>query len=155
MEEHFILFYRHTGPSMSPLNAWVMLKGLETLEIRVERQSANAVALADWLVSHVKINLVRYPGRDDFPQRELADRQMSGFDNLVTFEVTGGKAGAFAVADALALVYISNNLDDTKSLICHPATTTHSRLDASERAQLDISDGVLRLSVGLEQPDDI
>lgn len=155
MNEHFIPFYRNTGPSMSPFNAWVMLKGLETLELRVERQSANALALARYLEAHKGIEFVRYPGLPSFPQHALALRQMSGFGNLVTFVVKGGKRAAFAVADALELVDISNNLGDTKSLICHPATTTHSRIGAEERAKLGISDGVLRISVGLEHPDDL
>jgi len=155
MSEHFIPFYRNTGPSMSPFNAWVMLKGLETLELRVERQSANALALARYLEGHKGIEFVRYPGLPSFPQHALAKRQMSGFGNLVTFVVKGGKRAAFAVADALELVDISNNLGDTKSLICHPATTTHSRIGAEERAKLGISDGVLRISVGLEHPDDL
>ena len=155
MNEHFIPFYRNTGPSMSPFNAWVMLKGLETLELRVERQSANALALARYLEAHKGIEFVRYPGLPSFPQHTLALRQMSGFGNLVTFVVKGGKRAAFAVADALELVDISNNLGDTKSLICHPATTTHSRIGADERAKLGISDGVLRISVGLEHPDDL
>ncbi|MGE0255796.1 MAG: O-succinylhomoserine sulfhydrylase [Alphaproteobacteria bacterium] len=155
MTEHFIPFYRNTGPSMSPFNAWVMLKGMETLELRVERQSANALALATWLEAHKGIEFVRYPGLPSFPQHALAKRQMSGFGNLVTFVVKGGKRAAFAVADSLELVDISNNLGDTKSLICHPATTTHSRIGAEERAKLGISDGVLRISVGLEHPDDL
>ncbi|MSO81205.1 MAG: O-succinylhomoserine sulfhydrylase [Alphaproteobacteria bacterium] len=155
MSEHFIPFYRNTGPSMSPFNAWVMLKGLETLELRVERQSANALALARYLEAHKGIEFVRYPGLPSFPQHALALRQMSGFGNLVTFVIKGGKKAAFAFADALEMVDISNNIGDTKSLICHPATTTHSRIGAEERAKLGIYDGVLRISVGLEHPDDL
>ncbi len=155
MEEHFIPFYRHTGPSMSPFNAWVMLKGLETLPIRVAHQSAATLAVARFLEGHPAIALVRYPGLESHPQHALACRQMAGFSTLVSFEVPGGKEGAFKVMDALQTIDISNNLGDAKSLICHPATTTHSRLTAEERAKLGITDGVIRLSVGLEHADDL
>jgi O-succinylhomoserine sulfhydrylase len=155
MAEHFIPFYRNTGPSMSPFNAWVMLKALETLQLRVERQCANALAFAQFCEAHPKIAMVRYPGLDSFPQKALADRQMSGYGNLVTFEINGDKAATFAALDALELIDISNNLGDTKSLICHPATTTHSRIGQDERDKLGISDGVVRISVGLEHPDDL
>jgi len=155
MAEKFMPFYRHTGPSMSPFNAWVMLKSLETLAVRVDRQAAVSLELANFLQGHSKVSGVWHPGLDSHPQAELARRQMSGFGNLVTFEVAGGKAAAFRVADALSIIDISNNLGDTKSLVCHPATTTHSRLPQEERAQLGISDGVLRVSVGLEHIDDL
>lgn len=155
MAEHFIPFYRNTGPSMSPFNAWVMLKALETLQIRVERQCANALVFAQFCQAHPKVRMVRYPGLDSFPQKALADRQMSGYGNLVTIEIEGDKAQTFSVLDALELIDISNNLGDTKSLICHPATTTHSRIGQDERDKLGISDGVVRLSVGLEHPDDL
>jgi O-succinylhomoserine sulfhydrylase len=155
MNEHFIPFYRNTGPSMSPFNAWVMLKALETLQVRVERQCANAMAFAQFCEAHPKIAMVRYPGLDSFPQKALADRQMTGYGNLVTFEIKGDKAATFRVLDALELIDISNNLGDTKSLICHPATTTHSRIGQGERDKLGISDGVVRISVGLEHPDDL
>ena len=155
MAEHFIPFYRNTGPSMSPFNAWVMLKALETLQLRVERQCANAAAFAQFCQAHPRIAMVRYPGLDSFPQKALADRQMSGYGNLVTFEIRGDKAQTFGVLDALKLIDISNNLGDTKSLICHPATTTHSRIGQDERNKLGISDGVVRISVGLEHPDDL
>lgn len=155
MTEHFIPFYRNTGPSMSPFNAWVMLKALETLQVRVERQCANALAFAQFCEAHPKIGLVRYPGLASFPQKDLAGRQMSGFGNLVTIEIKGDKAATFATLDALELIDISNNLGDTKSLICHPATTTHSRIGQDERDRLGITDGVVRVSVGLEHPDDL
>ena len=155
MTEKFMPFYRHTGPSLSPFNAWIMLKSLETLSVRVERQCDAALDLARFLESQSKVTLVCHPGLDSHPQAELARRQMSGFGNLVTFEVDGGKAAAFRLADALRIIDISNNLGDTKSLVCHPATTTHSRLSEDERTQLGISPGVLRVSVGLEHLDDL
>ncbi|MBS28923.1 MAG: O-succinylhomoserine sulfhydrylase [Alphaproteobacteria bacterium] len=155
MNEHFIPFYRHTGPSMSPFNAWVMAKSLETLSLRVTHQSKASLEIAEHLEQHPKINLVRHPGLGSFPQRELAARQMSGHGTLVTVEVAGGKQGAFALLDALDLVDISNNLGDAKSLVCHPATTTHQRLSPEERAMLGITDGVVRFSIGLEDPLDL
>ena len=148
-------FYRHTGPSLSPFNAWVMLKALETLSVRVERQCEASLDLARFLREQPKVKQVCHPGLEDHPQADLARRQMSGFGNLVTFEVVGGKAAAFRLADALSVIDISNNLGDTKSLICHPATTTHSRLSEEERATLGIAPGVLRISVGLEHLDDL
>ena len=155
MSEKFMPFYRHTGPSLSPFNAWIMLKSLETLSVRVERQCGASLDLARFLLNQPKIKQVCHPGLDSHPQAELARRQMTGFGNLVTFEVEGGKDGAFRLADALSIIDISNNLGDTKSLVCHPATTTHSRLSEEERTQLGISPGVLRVSVGLEHIDDL
>lgn len=155
MNEHYIPFYRHTGPSMSPFNAWVMAKSLETLSLRVAHQSKASLEIAQHLEQHPKVSLVRHPGLESFPQRELAARQMTGHGTLVTVEVAGGKQGAFALLDALELVDISNNLGDAKSLVCHPATTTHQRLSPEERALLGISDGVVRFSIGLEDPLDL
>lgn len=155
MNEHFIPFYRNTGPSMSPFNAWVMAKSLETLELRVDRMSATAATVADWLAGHDKVVRVRYPGRSDHPQYELAKRQMTGFGSLVTFEVRGGKQSAFTVLDSLGVIDLSNNLGDAKSLACHPATTTHAKVPAEEKLDCGITDGVIRLSVGLEHPDDL
>jgi O-succinylhomoserine sulfhydrylase len=155
MAEHFIPFYRNTGPSMSPFNAWVMAKSLETLELRVDRMTATAARLADWLAEHPKVLQVRYPGRADHPQHDLAKRQMTGFGSLVTVEVAGGKERAFKVLDALGVIDLSNNLGDAKSLACHPATTTHSKLPVEERLDCGITDGVIRISVGLEHPDDL
>ena len=155
MTEHFIPFYRHTGPSLSPFNAWVMAKSLETLSLRVAHQSKASLEIAGFLESRAKVLQVRHPGLQNFPQRELAERQMSGPGTLVTIEVEGGKAAAFTLLDQLDLVDISNNLGDAKSLACHPSTTTHSRLSPEERAQLGISDGVVRISVGLEDPQDL
>ncbi len=155
MTEKFMPFYRHTGPSLSPFNAWVMLKALETLAVRVEKQSEASLDVARFLQGQPKVKRVWHPGLPCHPQAELARRQMTGFGNLVTFEVDGGKDGAFRVADALSLIDISNNLGDTKSLVCHPATTTHSRLTEEDRTTLGITPGVLRISVGLEHLDDL
>ena len=155
IDENIHNLHRQTGPSMSPFNAWVMLKGLETLAVRVRRQTDSAAAVAVALHNHPKISRLIYPGRPDHPQAEIIQRQMKGGSTLVAFEVKGGKAGAFRVQDALELVRISNNLGDAKSLITHPATTTHQRISPQARADLGISDGFLRLSVGLEHPDDI
>lgn len=155
MNEHFIPFYRNTGPSMSPFNAWVMAKSLETLELRVDRMSATAARVADWLADHDRVLQVRYPGRADHPQHALATRQMTGFGSLVTLEVAGGKEAAFALLDSLGVIDLSNNLGDAKSLACHPATTTHSKLPVEERLDCGITDGVIRISVGLEHPDDL
>jgi O-succinylhomoserine sulfhydrylase len=146
---------RHTGPSMSPFNAWVLLKGLETMRLRVEAQSRGAVRLAEYLQAHPRVRSVRYPFLDSHPQVELARRQMSGGGTVVTFEVDGGKEGAFAFVDALRLIDISNNLGDAKSLVTHPATTTHRRLTAEARAAAGITDGVVRISVGLEDVEDL
>jgi O-succinylhomoserine sulfhydrylase len=146
---------RQTGPSISPFNAWVLLKGLETLAVRVQRQTDTAAAIAVALAEHPKIARLIYPGRSDHPQATIALRQMRAGSTLVAFEVKGGKAAAFRFQDALKLVRISNNLGDAKSLITHPATTTHQRLTPEARAELGINDGFLRLSAGLEHPDDL
>jgi O-succinylhomoserine sulfhydrylase len=153
--DHLHTFLRQTGPSLSPFNAWVLLKGLETLEIRVERETATAGKLADLLADHPRVTRVLYPGRADHPQAELAARQMRGGSSLIAFEVEGGRAGAFNLANALEIVRISNNLGDAKSLITHPSTTTHQRLTEEARQELGITQGMLRLSVGLEDPDDL
>jgi O-succinylhomoserine sulfhydrylase len=155
IKDHLQMFYRHTGPSMSPFNAWVMLKGLETLELRVERHCANALKVAQFLEGHSGVARVLYPGLASHPQAELAKRQMGGGSTLVAFEVAGGKARAFRLMNALGLIDISNNLGDSKSLVTHPATTTHQRLKPEERAELGIGDGLLRLSVGLEDAADL
>ena len=146
---------RHTGPAMSPFNAWVMLKGLETMRLRVERQHESAVAIADFLAAHPKVALVRHAWRDDHPQIELARRQMTGGGTIVTFQVDGDKAETFRVMNALEIIDISNNLGDAKSLVTHPATTTHRRLTPAERAAVGITDGTIRLSVGLEDVRDL
>jgi O-succinylhomoserine sulfhydrylase len=146
---------RQTGPSMSPFNAWVLLKGLETLAVRVRRQTDSAATLAVAIAGHPKISRLIYPGRPDHPQAAIVQKQMRGGSTLVAFEIKGGKRGAFRFQDALKLIRISNNLGDAKSLITHPATTTHQRLTPAQRAELGISDGLVRVSVGLEHPDDI
>ena len=155
IKENLHNFHRQTGPSMSPFNAWVLLKGLETLVVRVERQTANAARLADFLADQPAIARVLYPGRDDHPQAEVARRQMRAGSSLIALELKGGKAAAFKLCNALQVTKISNNLGDAKSLITHPATTTHQRLSEEARAALGISDGMLRLSVGLEDIDDL
>lgn len=155
IDEHLHDFFRHTGPSMSPFNAWVLLKGLETLPLRVRQQTENAGKIADFLAEHPAVRRVIYPGRQDHPQAELIARQMSGGSTLVAFELAGGKQSAFAFQDALSLVSISNNLGDAKSLITHPATTTHKNLAEEDRAELGITDGTLRLSAGLEDSEDL
>jgi O-succinylhomoserine sulfhydrylase len=148
-------YLRHTGPSLSPFNAWVLVKGLETMELRVAAMSATAAQIADALAAMPGVTRVLYPGRKDHPQHALAMRQMSGGSTLIAFELTGGKERAFRALNRLTLIDISNNLGDSKSLITHPATTTHQRLSPEERGRLGISDGLLRLSVGLEDPQDL
>jgi O-succinylhomoserine sulfhydrylase len=148
-------FLRQTGPSLSPFNAWVLLKGLESLEVRVERESANAAKLADVLAGHKAVTRVLYPGRTDHPQYGLAKRQMRGGSTLIAFEVKGGRKGAFKAANALEIIGISNNLGDAKSLLTHPSTTTHQRLSEEARLELGITQGLLRLSVGLEDAADL
>jgi O-succinylhomoserine sulfhydrylase len=143
-------YLKHTGPSLSPFNAWVMLKSLETLPLRVRAACDTAAKLADHLADRPGLSRVIYPGRADHPQADLARRQMGGGGQMIALELSGGKAAAFRFLNALSIVKISNNLGDAKSLITHPATTTHQRLKPEQRAELGISDGVVRLSVGLE-----
>jgi O-succinylhomoserine sulfhydrylase len=153
--EHIHNFMRQTGPSLSPFNAWVLLKGLETLALRVRAQTDSAAQVADALARHPKVSRLIYPGRADHPQAALVDKQMRAGSTLVGFEVKGGKAGAFRCLNALKLAKISNNLGDAKSLVTHPATTTHQRLKPEARAELGISDGFIRFSTGLEHADDL
>jgi O-succinylhomoserine sulfhydrylase len=155
VEEKLHNFLKHTGPSLSPFNAWVMLKGLETLPVRVERHTASAAAIADFLAERKEVARVFYPGRADHPQAALAKRQMAGGGPMVAFEVKGDKAAAFRVMNALSIFKISNNLGDAKSLVTHPATTTHQRLPEEARAELGIFDTSIRLSIGLEHVDDL
>ena len=155
MEEVYQPFFRNTGPTLSPFNAWVILKGLETMALRVKAQSASAEAIAIFLESQPQVSRVLYPTLASHPQRELAMSQMSGGGTLVTFELKGGKDAAFAMMNAFKIITISNNLGDTKSLATHPATTTHMRIGPEERARLGITDGTVRLSVGLEDPADL
>lgn len=146
---------RNTGPSLSPFNAWVLVKGLETLGLRIDRHCANAARVAEALAAHPAIARVLYPARKDHPQHKLAMQQMSGGGGVIAFDIKGGKPAAFEALNRLQLVDISNNLGDAKSLVTHPATTTHMRIGAEERARLGITDGTVRISVGLEDADDI
>ncbi|HSE79280.1 MAG TPA: O-succinylhomoserine sulfhydrylase [Alphaproteobacteria bacterium] len=155
VEEKLAPFLKHTGPAMSPFNAWVLVKGLETLKLRVDAQCRAAREVAEFLSSHPAVERTLYPLLDSHPQVELARRQMTAGGTLVSFVVRGGKAAAFRLLNRLKIVDISNNLGDSKSLICHPATTTHQRLPADERARLGIGEGALRLSVGLEDTADL
>jgi O-succinylhomoserine sulfhydrylase len=155
IQAHIHTLLRQTGPSMSPFNAWVLLKSLETLPLRVERQTRTAAIVADALAGHSKIRRLIYPGRADHPQADIIARQMTGGSTLLALEIEGGKAGAFRFLNALDLIRISNNLGDAKSLITHPATTTHQRFTSEERAEMGVSEGLVRLSVGLEHPDDL
>lgn len=150
---------RHTGPSLSPFNAWVLLKGLETLSMRVERMTASALALAETLEAHPAVNWVKYPFLPSHPQYELAKAQMTGGGTVITFELAAeegrGKERAFAFLDALQILDISNNLGDAKSMTTHPATTTHRAMGPEGRAAIGITDAVVRISVGLEDVDDL
>jgi O-succinylhomoserine sulfhydrylase len=153
--EHIHNFMRQTGPSISPFNAWVLLKGLETLAVRVRAQTETAAKVADALAKNPKVSRLLYPGRDDHPQAAVVKKQMRAGSTLVGFEVKGGKAAAFRCLNGLKLSRISNNLGDAKSLVTHPATTTHQRLKPEARAELGISEGFIRFSAGLEHPDDL
>jgi O-succinylhomoserine sulfhydrylase len=149
LTDDFMPYYRHTGPALSPFNAWVLLKGLETLGLRIERQSASALALARFAESHAAVKAVRYPWLDSHPQHALARRQMKNGGTVIALDL-GSKPAAFAFLDALAIVDISNNLGDTKSLATHPLTTTHRAMEEKDRAAMGITPGLVRLSVGLE-----
>jgi O-succinylhomoserine sulfhydrylase len=155
IEEKLHNYLKHTGPSLSPFNAWVLLKGLETLPLRVAQHGASAAALADFLAGRPEVARVFYPGRTDHPQYKLAKRQMAVGGPLVAFEVKGDKHAAFRVMNALQIIKISNNLGDAKSLVTHPATTTHQRLSPEARAELGIFDNSVRLSIGLEDIRDL
>jgi O-succinylhomoserine sulfhydrylase len=155
IQDHIHMLLRQTGPAMSPFNAWVLLKGLETLSVRVQRQTDTAGVVASALAGHPKIAKLIYPGRPDHPQAAIIKKQMRAGSTLVAFEIAGDKKAAFRFLNALKLVRITNNLGDAKSLITHPATTTHQRLTPEARAELGISDGLVRFSAGLEHPDDI
>ncbi|MBX3570095.1 MAG: O-succinylhomoserine sulfhydrylase [Rhizobiaceae bacterium] len=155
IDENLHDYFRHTGPSLSPFNAWTLLKGLETLPLRVRQQTESAGRIADFLADHPKVARVIYPGRADHPQASLVARQMTGGSTLICIELKGGKQAAFAFENALGIVLISNNLGDAKSLITHPATTTHKNLTDQARAELGIGPGTVRLSVGLEDAGDL
>jgi len=148
-------FIRQTGPSMSPFNAWVLLKGLETFPLRVRQMTESAAKVADFLAGHPKVAKVMYPHHKSHPQYALAKKQMAAGSTLVAFEVKGGKEAAFKVGDNLAIIVTSNNLGDAKSIIAHPATTTHQRFDEAVRQEMGITQSLLRLSVGLEDADDL
>ena len=148
-------FMRTCGPSLSPFNAWVFLKGLETLSLRVKAHSANALELAQWLEKQKRVKRVYYPGLASHPQHELAKKQQSGFGGIVSFEVDGGKDAAWKLIDSTRVISITANLGDTKSTITHPATTTHGRLTPEQRLDAGISDSLIRISVGLEDLEDI
>ena len=148
-------FFRHTGPTPSPFNSWLVLKGLETMELRVRQHCANALSVAQFLSDHKRVKRVLYPGLESHPQYALASAQMSAGGTVVAFEFRGGRKKAFRFVNALGMVDISNNLGDTKSLVTHPASTTHQRLTPQERSQMGITEGMVRLSVGLEDADDI
>ena len=155
IDDTLMHFLRHTGPAMSAFNAWVLLKGLETMELRLAEQCGNAHALAKVLEAHAKVERVIYPGLESFPQRALVEKQMTAGGSIITFDLKGGKAEAFRFLNGLDIVDISNNLGDAKSLITHPATTTHRAMGPEERAKVGIGDGMVRLSVGLEDPADL
>ena len=148
-------FYRHTGPSMSPFNAWILLKALETLEMRVKKHCQNAVEIAKFLIQKNEPTRVLYPGLSSHPQHTLAKAQMLDFGSVVCLDLDAKKERAFKFMNSLRLIDISNNLGDAKSLATHPATTTHQRISVEERAQLGITDGFVRLSIGLEDIDDL
>ena len=155
IDENLHDYFRHTGPSLSPFNAWTLLKGLETLPVRVRQQAESSTRIADFLADHAAVGRVIYPGRADHPQADVIKRQMKGGSTLICFDLKGGKKSAFAFSNALDVILISNNLGDAKSLITHPATTTHKNLTDEARAELGIDPGTLRLSVGLEDVDDL
>ncbi len=155
IQTHVHNFLRQTGPSISPFNAWIMLKGLETLPVRLMGQQRNAEIIADFLAGQPGVARVLYPSRKDHPQHALAMRQMSGGGSVIAFDVKGGKDAAFRFGNALSIIKISNNLGDAKSLLTHPATTTHQRIGPVARAESGIGDGMLRLSCGLEDIEDL
>ncbi len=148
-------FLRTAGPTMSPFNAWIFLKGLETLRLRMEAHCKNAQLLAEWLEAQPQVTRVNYPGLKSHPQHDLAAKQQTGFGGVLSFEIQGGKEAAWTLIDATRLISITANLGDTKSTITHPATTTHGRLTPEQRADAGISDGLIRIAVGLEDIEDL
>lgn len=152
---HVYGFLRTAGPTMSPFNAWVFLKGLETLRLRMEAHCRNAQSLAEWLNAHPKVKRVYYPGLDSHPQHALAAKQQKGFGGVLSFEVEGGKEAAWKIIDATRMISITANLGDTKSTITHPATTTHGRLTPEQRDEAGVSDSLIRIAVGLEDIEDL
>ena len=155
LDEQVFGFLRTAGPSMSPFNAWVFLKGLETLALRMRAHCENAQALAEWLSAHPAVTAVHYPGLPSHPQHELAARQQTGFGGVLSFEVDGGRDAAWRVIDATRLCSITGNLGDMKTTITHPPTTTHNKLDAGQLAAVRITQSMVRISVGLEDVDDL
>ncbi|QQM31185.1 O-succinylhomoserine sulfhydrylase [Martelella lutilitoris] len=155
IEEELQDYFRHTGPALSPFNAWLLMKGLETFPLRVRQQTESAGKIADFLADQKQVARVIYPGRADHPQADIISKQMTAGSSLIAFELKGGKDAAFALQDALEIVSISNNLGDAKSLITHPATTTHKNLSDEARAELGISGGTIRFSAGIEDTDDL
>jgi len=155
IHEKLISFNRHTGPALSPFNAWVLVKSLETLDMRVERMTSNAQAIAEFLEGRKEIKSVRYPGLKSHPDHAIVKKQMSGGGTTIGIEFAGSQKDAFKFMDALKVIDISNNLGDSKSLITHPATTTHRRLSPEILAEMGITPSVLRLSVGLEHSTDL
>lgn len=155
IEEHIDPWLRHTGPAASPFNSWVVLKGLETLDLRVRHASASAAKIADAIAEHPKVRKVHYPGRKDHPQYDVHRKQMNAGGTLIAFSVEGARAEAFKVLNALNLVDISNNLGDTKSLACHPCSTTHRALSEEEQAEMGLDESWIRFSVGLEDTNDL
>lgn len=155
LDDVLLPFHRHTGPALSPFNAWVVLKALETYDMRIERHCANAHKVAEFLESHPKINKVLYPGLESHPHYDISQKQMVNGGPMVAFEVKGGKDDAFAFVNKLEIIDISNNLGDSKSLITHPASTTHSNIEKEVKDKIGITQGLMRLSVGLENADDL
>ena len=155
IHEHLLPFVRHTGPALSPFNAWILVKSLETMDMRVRRMSENAQAIAEYLETRPEIKTVRYPGLPSHPDYALAQRQMSGGGSTIGIEFAGSAKDAFKVMNALRIIDISNNLGDSKTLITHPASTTHRRLSPEVQAEMGITPSVVRLSVGLEYVDDL
>jgi O-succinylhomoserine sulfhydrylase len=154
MSESYKDILRHTGPALSPFNSWVLLKGLETLELRVTRQAENATKVANAIGEHAKVKRVLFPGRPDHPQAALIANQMTGPGNVVAFDL-GDRAAAWRFLDALAIVDISNNLGDAKSMATHPCTTTHRSMPEAERLEIGLTEGWVRMSVGLEGAGDL
>jgi len=155
IEEHIDPWLRHTGPAASPFNAWVVLKGLETMDLRVRQASTNAARIADTIAAHPNVQAVRYPGRSDHPHHAVHKKQMTQGGSLIAFSVKGARAEAFKVLNSLELIDISNNLGDTKSLACHPCSTTHRALSEEEQAEMGLDESWIRLSVGLEDAGDL
>ena len=148
-------YLKHTGGALSPFNAWVLLKGLETLDLRCREQAKSAQTIAEALQDHPAVAQVLYPGLANHPQHALSKAQMETGGTVLSLDIAGGKPAAFAFLNALQIVLISNNLGDAKTLVTHPATTTHQRLTVEQRSELGISDGLVRVSIGLEECDDI